>query len=123
MQQPQISKTEKSIFKLINQLFEIEKKASKLLETNSIHRNIDKMTAILGNDFYPEDCTLSYENPLGEAYTLERIDLDADISGEGTDDLIVTEVLKPIIRFRQGGMTTVLQKGVVIVESKKATDV
>jgi len=66
------------------------------------------------------DCGLIYQNPLGEPYNETRTDLEASIAGSSADNLVITEVIKPIIRLRtNSGATTIVRKGVVVVESKK----
>ena len=102
---------------LINQIFEIEKKASKI-DGHSIHRNINKIKDIFENEL-SEAHRITYSNPLGEAYNETRTDCDASIAGESTEDLIITEVIKPIIQISKDGVSFIAQKGVVIVESKK----
>lgn len=66
---------------------------------------------------------LSYEDPMGQSFKETRTDLDATISGTGTNNLVVVEVIKPIIRalFRDGSgeYAKIVQKGIVIVESQK----
>ncbi len=61
---------------------------------------------------------LSYHNPIGEKYSDTRTDLEASIAGSSSENLVITEVIKPIIRYRQGSMTMIARKGIVVVESK-----
>lgn len=106
---------------LLNQVFEIEKKVSQIEEPNSIHRNINKMKEFFGNIFYSEtegEAGLIYDNPIGESYDERRTDLEASIAGIPADNLFITEVIKPIIRYRKGGTNLIAQKGVVVVEAK-----
>ena len=56
---------------------------------------------------------------MGEAYNENRTDLEASIAGISTDNLVVIEVIKPIIRSKNGTITQIVRKGVVVVESKK----
>jgi hypothetical protein len=107
---------------LLDQVFEIEKKLEVIDEPNSIGRNISKMKDIFENAFASvteTDIGLLYHNPIGEAYSDTRTDLEASIAGSSTTDLFVTEVIKPIIRFRSGGLNMIARKGVVVVASKK----
>jgi len=66
---------------------------------------------------------LAYEDPMGQPFNETRTDLEATISGVGTEDLVVVEVIKPIIRSVSNGETTgisrVIQKGIVVVQSRK----
>lgn len=109
----------KPFFDLIDQLFEIERKVSLVKEENSIARNINKMKDIFENSISNADVGFVYHNPMNESYTSTRLDLEASIAGNTSNDLIVTEVIKPIIRYRNGNSTFIARKGVVIVESKK----
>ena len=105
---------------IINQLFDIQKKLDKIDVKNSISRNIDKIKRILENNLSTkEEVSLIIENPIGTLYDETRIDLDASISGNKTENLIVTEVIKPIIRIKYGNESHIIQKGIVVVESKE----
>jgi hypothetical protein len=109
-----------SYLDLLNQVFEIEKKASQLQEPNSISRNINKIKEIFGSIFSSDadgEAGLSYHNPIGERYNETRTELEASISGGSAEQLFIKEVIKPIIRYRKGGMNAIAQKGVVVVES------
>ncbi len=107
---------------LVNQIFEIEKKAAQIQESNSIQRNLNKLKEILENDLGGqaggEPQGFIYYNPLGEDYNETRTDCEASIAGTRTDNLEIIEVIKPIIRYRKGGMNIIVQKAVVVVESK-----
>jgi len=107
---------------LLDQIFEIEKKLEPIKEPNSITRNISKMKEIFENAFSTlteTDIGLQYHNPIGEMYSETRTDLEASIAGNSTENLVITEVIKPIIRFRNGRINIIARKGVVVVESKK----
>jgi len=97
---------------LINQVFDMERKVNKLSESNSLTRNLDRMKAKF------MEMGLELVNPLGEAYAETRTDCEANISGSSSDNLYITEVIKPIVRLRNGGASVIVQKAVVIVESK-----
>jgi hypothetical protein len=53
---------------------------------------------------------LTIHNPLGETYDQTRLDCEANIAGESTENLVITEVIKPIIRLKQGGLNQIVQK-------------
>lgn len=111
----------KPYFELLDQLFEVERKLGKIQEDNSITRNINKMKDIFENLFSNSsgaDVGFTYHDPIGEQYNETRLDLEASIAGNSTENLIVTEVIKPIIRYKSGGSTLIARKGVVVVESK-----
>lgn len=99
---------------LLNQLFEIEKKlsATETSDPNNCLRNIAKIKDAL------EELGLFYEDPTGQSFKETRTDLEATISGTGTDNLRVVEVIKPIIREGKRDLSRVSQKGIVIVESQ-----
>jgi hypothetical protein len=102
----------KFIFVFANNLFEIEKKIAMNGDAGNFSRNISKMKESL------EEYGVTYENPEGEPFNETRTDLDASISGTGTENLYVVDVIKPIIRANSSGMSTVIQKGIVVVESR-----
>ena len=131
----------KSIIIIINQLYELEQKLKKHGDQNNLQRNLTKMKDAFAEEGMPGDVhgqlyiCLSYEDPMGQSFKETRTDLDATISGSGTDNLVVVEVIKPIIRSAlrvsageiteqdKAQFTQVIQKGVVIVESQKENKV
>jgi hypothetical protein len=106
------SETLKHYCILLNQLYELEKKVSAGSDTSNAMRNITKM-----KDAF-ERLEWFYEDPMGQTFKETRTDLEATISGSGTEDLQVVEVMKPIIRQGSRQFSRVAQKGIVIVESK-----
>lgn len=110
----------KSLLVALNQLYEIEQKLKKTDDPANLQRNVSKM-----RDAF-EEFGLTYEDPMGQPFKETRTDLEATISGEGTEHLVVVEVIKPIIRvvMREdaGGFSKVIQKGIVVVESRKETN-
>jgi hypothetical protein len=108
----------------MNQIFEIEKKATNIKEDNSIQRNLNKMKGILEEEFFKGSSTigLTFHNPLGESYSETRTDCEATIAGTGVENLAITEVIKPIIfyAYQENGKTlkVIVQQAVVIVQSK-----
>ncbi|WKZ20220.1 MAG: hypothetical protein QY310_06555 [Candidatus Jettenia sp. CY-1] len=111
----------KSIITTLNQIYEMEQKLKKNGDPDNIQRNIEKIK----DAFEHDDPTLGliYDDPLGMPFKETSTDMEATISGSLTDDLIVVEVIKPIIRaFLRDGfvkITKVIQKGIVIVKSRK----
>lgn len=99
---------------LLNQLFEIEKKlsANESSDPSNCLRNLGKIKDAL------EEQGLFYQDPMGQSFNETRTDLEATITGSGTDDLRVVEVMKPIIREGNRTMSRVIQKGIVAVESQ-----
>lgn len=108
---------EKDLYPIIDSLFEIEKKLAAIEQKNSISRNLDKIKYILENGY-----GFTYHNPIGEKYNETRTDLRASIAGCSPENLVVSEVIKPIIRERDEknqNTTKIVRPGVVVVESQK----
>lgn len=112
----------KPYFELLDQLFEIERKLENIVESNSISRNLNKMKDIFEANLFSSSTSseigFTYHNPIGESYNETRLDLEASIAGNSTENLVIKEVIKPIIRYKSGGSTLIARKGVVVVESK-----
>ncbi len=114
------------ILDFINQLFEIEKKATSIKEENSIYRNINKIKMILEEDLFKDNSKkligFSFHNPIGERYNETRTDCEASIAGISVDNLIIVEVIKPIIYCNMINgdkpIKIIVQKAVVVVKSK-----
>ena len=101
----------KMILVLLNNLYEVERKLAIHGDPGNAARNIEKMKdAIRGEGLF-------FEDPMGQPFKETRTDLDATISGTGTDNLVVTEVIKPIIRYGEDNFSKVIQKGIVVVQS------
>ena len=82
----------------------------------------DSVKAIGGNvqrikDAF-EEAGLTYEDPTGEPYDETRTDCDANIAGDSQENLVITEVIKPIIRVNRSGVSRIEQQGRVIVKSQ-----
>ena len=103
----------KYLLLLINNIFEIQKKIDSSDDNLNIGRNLMKISEAL------EEPGFTFENPLGQKFNQTRTDLEATISGEGTENLVVVDVLKPIIRMGNSNNSVVIQKGIVIVETFK----
>jgi hypothetical protein len=111
----QVSEGERRLLGVLNQVFEIEKKLFLHGDPNNLTRNIDRIKGAM------EEIGLFYENPAGEDFQETRTDLEATISGRGTEGLKVVEVIKPIIRLGPRDQSRVVQKGVVVVEAADET--
>ena len=109
MQHPTVPKWALGI---LNNLCDIEKKLEINGDSANVRRYVDRIRELL------EDENLFYENPLGQKFSETRTDLDATITGEGTENLHVVEVIKPIIRAGKKNYSVVVQKGIVLVQSK-----
>jgi len=121
----------KSILTVLNQLYELEQKLKKHGDPGNFSRNIGKMKDAFAEEGLPaQDQTggevrirLAYVDPMGQPCDETRTDLEATIAGAGTDHLVVVEVIKPIVRATvRDGFSLVVQKGIVIVESRKKTE-
>ena len=99
--------------RILNQVFELEKKIKGKDELASLQRNIDRIK----NTF--EEMGLWVYNPQGEPYTETRTDVEASISGDSMKNLQIINVIKPIVYEQNNGSRALVQKGVVVVESKK----
>ncbi|MBT3951356.1 MAG: hypothetical protein HOF36_09865 [Candidatus Marinimicrobia bacterium] len=119
-------KIPKAYIVILNQLYEVEKKISDIDDCQKVFRNIERMKDALReniNTTYSGGVSagLVYEDPMGEPFDDTRSDLDAHIAGEGTSNLVVIDVIKPIIRFVNPdmGISQVVQRGIVTVEELK----
>jgi hypothetical protein len=108
----------KSYLTIINQLFEIEHKLKNVHDQNSIQRNLDRLKDFFASEALTDGQGLSYYNPIGEYYDETRVDCEASISGTSHENLQIIEVLKPIIYAQVGNSKIVIQKAIVIVQSK-----
>ena len=98
--------------KMANLVFELEKKLGSAQPSSGVRRNIDRMKLVL------EEAGLLLLNPLGEAYTETRTDLEASITGGGSGSLEILDVIKPIVYTNREGQRSLIQKGVVVVGNK-----
>lgn len=99
----------KQIVNIINQVFEIERKLA-ANSTSGIQRNIERIKAELGDIGY------EYHNPLHEGWDETRTDCEANIAGAVRRKMVITEVIKPIVRYREEGGKKLVQKAIVVVE-------
>jgi hypothetical protein len=103
----------KWILVTLNNLYEVEKKLALHGDVGNAIRNVEKM-----KDLFAE-MGVFYEDPMGQEFKETRSDLDATICGSGTENLVVVEVIKPIVRAGEAAFSKVVQKGIVVVESKE----
>jgi hypothetical protein len=100
-----------SILAILNQIFEVEKKVSNSPFENKLERNLNRIKSTL------EEIGYKYHNPIGERYQITRLDCEAMVAGDHSDNLRIVEVIKPIIYFQQDGRNQIVQKAVVITET------
>jgi hypothetical protein len=104
---------ENHIIRILNQFFELEKKVHKLADARKLHRNLKRIHAAF------EEMGYVLHDPLGEKYDETRTDCSANIIGTQHQDLIISEVIKPIIYLDQDGVKQIIQLGVVIAEGRR----
>ena len=107
---------------VLNQVFEIEKKLDQIHEPNTIQRNINRLKDLFENQtasLSGEPMSIFYKSPFGEDYDETRTDCEASIAGTGTENLVIIEVIKPIIYCQLMGQNIIAQKAIVIVEEQK----
>lgn len=100
------------IVQIINQLSEINQKLIQENMLSKFERNLNRLFSIFEEQGYL--CT----NPLGEKYNDARTDCTANVVGKEGHNMMITQVIKPVIYFRKDNDVTLLQKGIVIVENK-----
>ncbi|HSC37500.1 MAG TPA: hypothetical protein VLD19_06515 [Chitinophagaceae bacterium] len=100
--------SQQSWIKMANLVFELEKKTARSEALPGVQRTISRMQQVL------EEAGLLILNPLGEAFSDTRTDVEATLVGALHDKLTITEVLKPIVYMNQEGKNTLVQRGVVL---------
>ena len=100
-------------WEFLNSVFEIERKLATHGDPGNASRNVERLKDTLAEEGF------FFENPMGQPFSETRTDLEASISGAGTDNLVVVEVIKPIVRFGTHDSSRVVQKGIVVVQSKE----
>ncbi len=102
----------KFVLQVLNNLCDIERKLVIHGDPGNIRRNTERIREAF------EEEHIFYEDPMGERFSETRTDLEATISGEGSSNLKVVEVIKPIIRVGDKTFSRVVQKGIVIVQAQ-----
>ncbi|MCA3385472.1 MAG: hypothetical protein INF78_12120 [Roseomonas sp.] len=110
--QPGIMEVPKWMLQALNNLCDIERKLSAGGDPLNARRNIERIKEAF------EATHLFYEDPMGQDFNETRIDLEASITGTNTETLKVVEVIKPVIRVGSKTLSRVVQKGIVVVESR-----
>ena len=98
--------------RMANLVFEMEKKNRTKDGNPSMQRVLDKMKLVI------EDAGLFLYDPAGEKYAETRTDVEASISGDSAHNLVIKEVIKPVLYGNDKGKKVLLQKGVVIVSGQ-----
>ncbi|WP_118953421.1 hypothetical protein [Taibaiella helva] len=102
-----------ALIAVMNQVFEISRKLEEEHLSSRFERNFNKL-----NNIFEEEGFIC-NNPLGEKYTDARTDCTASIAGAEGRDMVITQVIKPVIYQKKDGALSLVQKGIVIVERKK----
>lgn len=98
---------------LINQLAEIENKVNQDQLMPKYERNFNRIHVLLEEEGY------FFRYPVGEKYRESSADCEANIVGEEGSDMIITQVIKPVVYKKEGYKISLIQKGIVIVERQK----
>lgn len=102
----------KFVLSALNNLYEIQRKLAIHGDPGNASRNVTRIQEAFETE------GLIFEDPLGQPFKETRTDLEATITGSSTENLVVVEVIKPIIRFGSQGLSRVVQKGIVVVQSE-----
>lgn len=98
--------------RMANLVFEMDKKVAALDGNMPFQRVCDKMKGAI------EEAGIYLYNPVGEKYSETRTDVEGSISGTSMNNLVIKDVIKPVLYFNENGKKMLLQKGVVIVGEK-----
>ncbi len=108
----QVSSVPRPLLTALNQVYELEQRLMKQGDPSNLQRIVDKMK----NAF--EELGLVYEDPMGQRVNETRTDLEVSIAGSRTENLMVVEVIKPIIRVvDRPGISRVVQRGIAVVKA------
>jgi hypothetical protein len=110
----QVSSVPKPLLTALNQVYELEQRIARHGDSCNLRRNIEKL-----KDAF-EELGLVYEDPMGQRVNETRTDLEVSIAGTGTENLLVVEVIKPIIRVVDRGMpgfSKVVQRGIAVAKA------
>lgn len=107
----------KWMLQILNNTYEIEKKLRLHGDNGNSQRNLEKIKEAFA------EVGLFFEDPIGQSFKETRTDLEATIAGTSTENLVVVEVIKPVIRRGDNTFSKVIQKGIVIVEGKEGGNV
>ena len=97
--------------KMANLVFDLDKKLQAGEQSPGVKRIVARMLQLL------EEEGLMILNPLGEAFTETRTDVEATLVGDVKGKLHITDVIKPVIYGKVDGKNTLLQRGVVLAGS------
>lgn len=104
------------LLQTLNHLYDMERKLALHGDAAGVLRNIERIKDSISEE------KLFFEDPMGQMFNETRVDLEASIAGEGAENLYVTEVIKPIIRFGDLHYSKVIQRGIVVVRARAGLD-
>ena len=110
----QVSSVPKPLLTALNQIYELEQRIAKHGDSCNLRRIIERL-----RDAF-EEFGLVYEDPMGQRVNETRTDLEVSIAGTETQNLVVVEVIKPVIRAVDRGVpgfSKVVQRGIAVVKS------
>jgi hypothetical protein len=106
----------KPVFTVLNQVFELERRLSKVDDPARFSRPLEKLKEAFDSD----EAQFVIENPINQKYDITRTDVEATINGAEHENLVIEEVLKPIIKLTSNGISRIIQKGVVIASASNS---
>lgn len=95
---------------IINSIHTLASKFNSPEQERMLKRRMDK----IASDF--EQLGIKFSNPIGEEYNETRSDCEASIASDNLDQLIISEVIKPIVYARHEDGYRLIQRAVVIVK-------
>lgn len=98
--------------RMANLVFELDKRVSSKNDIPALTRLQDKMKQVVA------DAGILVYDPAGEKYSETRTDVEANIAGTAMGNLVIKDVIKPVLYIEEHGKKTLLQKGVVIVNEQ-----
>ncbi len=101
-----------TLCKIINEIHGIAAKTIAVEASRPLQRKFDRIKR------HFEDLNIHVHDPIGEDYSLTRLDCEASISGDATENLKIIEVIKPVIYLKEKGANEILQRALVIVEGE-----
>lgn len=111
MSTPALPEVPKFVLQTLNHLYEIERKLALHGDPGGATRNVQRIKEAFSDE------GIFFEDPMGQPFSETRSDLEASIAGSSSDNLVVSEVIKPIIRYGKPSYSRVIQKGIVVVKS------
>lgn len=100
------------VLSVLNDVFLLEKRIGQIAEAKKLYRYTERIREHFAQFGY------TIENPMGEKYSETRTDCDASIAGVSTENLVIRDVLKPVVRLRTGDTSVLVQRAVVIVSGE-----